>query len=284
MQIIRDPREMQALCGGWRCGGETIGFVPTMGALHRGHAELCRLARAGNTRFCASIFVNPTQFAAHEDLNRYPRPFEDDCALLQQAGCDAVFAPTPAAMWGAHDLKHGTWVEVAPLDEMWEGVTRPGHLRGVATVVAKLFNISSPDRAYFGEKDYQQLKVVESIVRDLNFPLHVVPVPTVREADGLALSSRNRYLASDERRAAAQIYRALQSGAILAREGERDVTRLGVAMQAVLEAEPLLKLQYLTIVEAQTLQPLSMLDGQPARILVAAHVGKTRLIDNLAVN
>ena len=278
---------MQQLSCRWRCQGHSIGFVPTMGALHAGHLELCRRARAENDRFVASIFVNPKQFGPHEDLNKYPRPFERDCDLLREAGCDALFAPDVSAMYGEaqgrRDKGQGCWVEVSPLDEMWEGVTRPGHIRGMATVVAKLFNITHPNRAYFGEKDFQQLRVVQLMVSDLNFDLEVVPVPTLRESDGLALSSRNAYLAPDERAAAATLHQALQSGAALAARGERDVAAIGRAIGAVLETQPLLRPQYIAVVDAQTLHSLETLGEEPARLLAAVFVGKTRLIDNIAI-
>ena len=278
---------MQRLCCGWRCQSHSIGFVPTMGALHAGHLELCRRARAENERFVASIFVNPKQFGAGEDLEKYPRPFERDCDLLRELGCDAIFAPDVSAMYGNSDGRRergdGCWIEVSPLDEMWEGVTRPGHIRGMATVVAKLFNITHPNRAYFGEKDFQQLRVVELMVRDLNFDLDIVAIPTLREPDGLAMSSRNAYLAPDERAAAAALYRALQSGAALAAQGERDVSTIGKAIGVIIEAEPLLRPQYVAVVDAQTLHSLETLGDEPARLLAAVFVGKTRLIDNIAI-
>ena len=287
MEILTQPDEMQRLSCRWRCDGQTIGFVPTMGALHAGHLELCRRARAENDRFVASIFVNPKQFGPNEDLAAYPRPFERDCDLLREAGCDAIFAPDATAMYGKtseeREHGHGCYVEVLPFDEMWEGVTRPGHVRGMATVVAKLFNITHPHRAYFGEKDYQQLRVVQTMVRDLNFDLEIVPVPTLREADGLAMSSRNAYLAPDERAAAATIYQALQTGAQWAKNGERDVAKIGEAIGAVLETQPLLRPQYIAVVDAQTLNALEILGDEPARLLAAVFVGKTRLIDNLAI-
>lgn len=287
MEIINQPAEMQRLSCSWQCMGQRIGFVPTMGALHAGHLELCRRARAENDRFVASVFVNPKQFGPNEDLSKYPRPFERDCDLLREAGCDAVFAPDVTAMYGdsaaRRDKGHGCWVEVSPLDEMWEGVTRPGHIRGVATVVAKLFNIMHPRRAYFGEKDFQQLRVVQLMVRDLNFDLDIVAVPTLREPDGLALSSRNAYLSPEERAAAPTLYRALQTGAQLAAQGERNVTKLGQSIDEVLATEPLLRPQYVAIVDAQTLQSLETLGDEPARLLAAAFLGKTRLIDNIAI-
>ena len=291
MQIIENPQEMQALAAQWRCAGYSIGFVPTMGALHEGHLSLARAARAENTKFAASIFVNPLQFGPSEDLDKYPKTFDHDCELLTDAGCDVVFAPNVAAMYGQEALAHDphnhaphTYVEVTKLGDVWEGVIRPGHLRGVATVVTKLFNIVLPDRAYFGEKDYQQLKVIEQMVRDLNFPIQIAPMPTVREPDGLALSSRNSYLSPEEREAAATLYKALTTGADMARSGERDIASLGAAMEKVCDSHPLVKVQYITIVDAQTLAPLEKLDGAPARILIAARVGATRLIDNLALS
>ena len=287
MKIITQPAEMQLAVARWNCAGDSIGFVPTMGALHAAHLELCRRARAENDRFVASVFVNPKQFGPHEDLSRYPRPFERDCELLREAGCDAVFAPDVTAMYGEsqarRDKGHGCWIEVSPLDEMWEGVTRPGHIRGMATVVAKLFNITQPRRAYFGEKDFQQLRVVELMVRDLNFDLEIVPVPTYRESDGLAMSSRNAYLAPAERAAAPTLYRALRAGAALAAQGQRDVAKLGQAIDAILQTEPLLQPQYVAVVDAQTLQSLETLGDQPARLLAAVFVGPTRLIDNIAI-
>ena len=298
MEILTQPAQMHRLSAAWSCAAQTIGFVPTMGALHAGHLELCRRACAENDRFVASVFVNPKQFGPNEDLSKYPRPFERDCALLREAGCDAVFAPDAETMFGPRVTSasaasassapgrgglYGTWVDVTPLDALWEGVTRPGHVRGVATVVAKLFNIARPTRAYFGEKDFQQLRVVQQMVRDLNFDIEIVPVPTLRESDGLALSSRNAYLSPEERAAAAAIYRGLQRGAELAARGQRDVTALGRAVNEVLEAEPLLRPQYVAVVDAGSLQALEMLDGRPARLIAAVFAGKTRLIDNVAV-
>lgn len=290
MQIIESAQEIQALCAQWKCDRQTIGFVPTMGALHQGHLELCRRARSEHGKFVASIFVNPLQFGPNEDLKQYPRPFERDCELLSAAGCDALFAPTRDAMYGATGITNGhnapgvpqTFVEVAVLGDVWEGVTRPGHMRGVATVVAKLFNIVGPTAAYFGEKDFQQLKLIEQMVRDLNFPVEIVPVPTVREADGLALSSRNAYLSETERQAAPALYRALSKAREMAASGERDVTVLGRAMQEICEANSLISVQYITVVEPQTLAPIHTLNG-PARVLIAARVGNTRLIDNIEI-
>jgi pantoate--beta-alanine ligase len=289
MNIIESPQEMQRLAAQWRCNAESIGFVPTMGALHEGHLSLARTARSECTKFVASIFVNPTQFGPHEDYGKYPRPFERDCALLQEAGCDVLFAPPATAMYAAQRPLHSqsnesqTFVEVIPLGEMWEGVERPGHMRGVATIVAKLFNIVRPGRSYFGEKDYQQLKVLQQMARDLNFDVEVIGMPTIREADGLALSSRNVYLAPEQRLAALKLNQALRAAAALARDGEMDCAVLRASMQQACDGDPLVAVQYIAVVEADSLMPLEKLLDVPARALIAARVGETRLIDNMAV-
>ena len=278
------PEEMRKLSRGWSWEGVSTGFVPTMGALHDGHLALARAAREENERFIASIFVNPTQFENPEDFTRYARPFERDLELLRDAGCDAVFAPSIEAMYGSGESGAGgpnqTFVEVEKLGDAFEGEARPGHFRGVATVVAKLFGILRPDRAYFGEKDYQQLKIIEQMVRDLFLDVEVVPCPTVREADGLAMSSRNVRLSHKEREAALALWRALRVGVALVERGERDAARISAGMRSVCEAEPLVEVKYVTVVDAETLEPLSVLDGSPARALVSADVGGTHLIDN----
>jgi pantoate--beta-alanine ligase len=286
MRIIDTPEPMQSLSRSWLREGLLVGFVPTMGALHDGHLSLVHAAREQCDRFVASIFVNPLQFEAPEDLEKYERPFERDGRLLREAGCDAVFAPSVEVMYGARTTDvHAaqTFVEVEGLGGILEGETRPGHFRGVATVVAKLFNIIGPQRAYFGEKDYQQLKVIQQMVRDLFFDTKIIPCPTVREEDGLALSSRNVRLTPDEREAAAVLYRALRESVDLARDGERNAARLVETTRALCEAQPLVDLQYVAVVDAETLDPITELDGRPARALVAASVGGTHLIDNMAL-
>lgn len=281
MKLIESPQEMRQQVEEWRHAGETVGFVPTMGALHAGHLSLVRRSHDENVRTVASIFVNPTQFRSGEDLQQYPRPFEQDSDLLQGEGCDAVFYPSVEAMYPGETL---TSIEVEGVNARWEGELRPGHFRGVATVVAKLFHILPAQRAYFGEKDFQQLKVIEAMVRGLNFPIDVVPCPTLREQDGLAMSSRNVYLSPEERRAAPAIYCALQSAQQLAEEGERTCQHLVAAMQRQLAQEPLLQLEYSAIVDAQSLEPLATLFAKkPARAIIAAHAGTTRLIDNAAI-
>ncbi|HEX8549965.1 MAG TPA: pantoate--beta-alanine ligase [Abditibacteriaceae bacterium] len=278
MKIIKSPQEMQSWSRGRACEGKKLGFVPTMGALHAGHLALCERAKQENDGFAASIFVNPTQFGANEDLKKYPRPFERDCELLQDLGCEVLFAPETDAMYQKGGTQ--TWVEVARLGEVWEGVVRPGHLRGVATVVAKLFNIVQPARAYFGEKDFQQLKVIEHLARDLNFSVEIVPCETVREADGLALSSRNAYLAPDEREAALFLSQALFAARDMAQNGERDAMKLGATMQEICERSALVAVQYIAVVEEETLAQLETLQ-EHARALIAARVGSTRIIDNI---
>ena len=285
MQIAETPQAMRSLTDSWRVAGQRVGFVPTMGALHEGHLALIRTARGECERLVVSIFVNPTQFGAGEDFDTYPRRVERDRGLLQEVGCDALFAPTVEAMYGGGpaDLGSGerTSVEAGKLSELWEGASRPGHFRGVATVVAMLLNIVRPQRAYFGEKDYQQLKIIERMARDLHFGVEIVACPTVREADGLAVSSRNANLSLEERKAAATLSLALRTGVDLARGGERDAASLVGAMQEVCEAQPLVALHYVAVVDPETLSPLETLDERPARALIAAQVGDTHLIDNM---
>lgn len=264
-----------------------MGLVPTMGALHEGHLSLVRRAREECGRVIVSVFVNPTQFGEGEDFERYPRDLGRDRRLLGEAGCDAVFAPAVEDMYGGGttDLSSGerVFVDAGRLGEVWEGRERPGHFRGVATVVAMLFNAAEPDRAYFGEKDYQQLKIIQKMARELLFGVEVVPCPTVRDPDGLALSSRNAYLSTEERQAAGALWRALRAAVDLARGGERDARRLERAMEEVCRAEPLVRPQYAAVVDAETLERLRELGGRPARALIAAYVGETRLIDNAAL-
>ena len=260
--------------------GKLAGLVPTMGALHEGHLSLMRRARAECGYVVVSIFVNPTQFPPGEDFERYPRDLEGDLAKAAQVGVDLIFAPPTSEIYPPGD---STFVEVTgPLVECLCGPHRPGHFRGVATVCAKLFNIVAPDRAYFGEKDYQQLLVIRRMVEDLRLPLEIVPMPTVREPDGLAMSSRNQYLSAEERRAAAVLYRALSAARERARAGERDATALVAAVRQATEAEPLVRLQYVELRDAETLAEIRRLD-RPAVLALAAFVGAARLIDNILI-
>jgi pantoate--beta-alanine ligase len=255
----------------------TWGFVPTMGYLHEGHLSLVRRARAENDRVAVSIFVNPTQFGPHEDYARYPRDLERDLRLLEPLGVDLVFVPSVEEMYPPG---FQTWVIVEEVSRPLEGASRPGHFRGVATVVAKLFNILQPDRAYFGQKDAQQTVVIRRMVQDLNIPVEIVICPTVREPDGLAMSSRNTYLNPEERRAATALFRALQAAKARYEAGERDAERLREAMREVIRAEPLARIDYVSVAHPETLQELERVEG-PALLSLAVYIGTTRLIDNL---
>jgi pantoate--beta-alanine ligase len=259
--------------------GATVGFVPTMGYLHAGHLALVAAARAANEVVAVSIFVNPTQFGPQEDFSRYPRDEARDLALLQEAGVDWVFLPPVEEMYPPG---YQTYVEVRGVTARLEGAVRPGHFTGVATVVAKLFNIVQPTRAYFGQKDAQQVVVVRRMVRDLDFPLEIVVRPTEREADGLARSSRNVYLDPAERQAALCLSRALQAAAGAWQAGVREGAALRVAMQGVLAAEPLAAPDYVSVADPETLDELEAIGpGQAALASLAVRIGRTRLIDNL---
>jgi len=260
-----------------QAAGQTVGFVPTMGALHDGHLSLVDAARAECDLTAVSIFVNPTQFGLQEDLNRYPRDLDQDLRQLGHRGCDLVFAPSVEAMYPDG---FDTSVDVGPLGRELEGECRPGHFRGVATVVLKLFQIVPADVAYFGRKDYQQSLVVQRLVRDLNVPIAIRVCPTVREPDGLALSSRNAYLSADQRQRALALSQSLQLAERLAKEGERDVTRIRKKMLKLIRAVGGdVEVQYIAFVADGTITPVASLDG-PTTVAIAAKVGKTRLIDN----
>jgi pantoate--beta-alanine ligase len=255
----------------------SVGFVPTMGALHAGHRSLMKAARQRCAIVVASIFVNPTQFAPNEDFSCYPRTLEQDCQMLEAEGVDVVFTPTAEVMYppGA-----STFVEVEGVSERLDGASRPGHFHGVATVVAKLFHIVQPDFAFFGQKDAAQVAVLRKMVRDLDFPIEMVICPTVREPDGLAMSSRNRYLSAKERQQALSLSRALQTAQILADHGEHRAAALSQTMLATLEQEPAVRIDYLAVVDPDTLLPLEDV-AAGALLAVAAYVGNTRLIDNV---
>lgn len=256
----------------------TIGMVPTMGALHAGHASLIERARADSDFVVVSIFVNPLQFGPDEDYLRYPRPLDQDLEVCERTGADLVFVPEVDDIYVSPQR---TYVEVARLGDHLCGVFRPGHFRGVTTVVAKLFNIVQPDRAYFGEKDFQQLCILRRMVEDLNMPVAVVPVPIFREADGLALSSRNVYLQAEERAAAPVLHRALQVSRQMIEKGERDPAVVKAAAARILESEKLVRPEYFEIVDTHEVQPVSEITGE-VRIAGAIWIGKTRLIDNVA--
>jgi len=276
MEVITRVAEMQARARQWRQEGKQVGFVPTMGYFHQGHLSLIRRAVQENDLAVVSVYVNPTQFGPQEDFHRYPRDLERDIRLAEEEGVHVLFAPSDAEMY---PQGYQTYVEVTELTQGLCGARRPGHFRGVATVVAKLFHIVQPTRAYFGEKDYQQLRVVERMVRDLNLGVEIVPMPIVRESDGLAMSSRNVYLSPEERRAATVLYRAWKAAQEWVAQGERDAPRLREKVVRFIEAEPLARVDYVEIVDPLTLEPLERLEGE-ARLMLAAFVGSTRLIDN----
>ncbi len=263
-----------------RAAGKTVGFVPTMGYLHDGHASLMRAAAATCDLVAASIFVNPLQFAPTEDLSSYPRNLERDTEIAAEAGVTLLFTPTVDEMYPFGPVL--TTVSVAEVSAPWEGATRPTHFAGVATVVAKLFSIVGPCRAFFGEKDFQQLAVIRRMVADLSIPVDVVGCPIVREPDGLAMSSRNTYLEGAERDAAIVLRRALDAGIAAITDGARDPAAVMATMTDVVAAEPLATLDYVAAVDAATLQVPALLEGE-VRLLVAAQVGRPRLIDNAGV-
>lgn len=276
MEIIQGPAAMQRLAEEHHRSGKSIGLVPTMGALHEGHLALIRGCRAENDLAIMSLFVNPTQFDRRDDLERYPRDLERDSRMAREAGVDIIFAP------GVEDMYPGgyvTYVSVERLTDRWEGASRPGHFRGVATVCAKLFAICRPHRAYFGQKDYQQSLVVRRLAADLNLGLQIVVVPTVREPDGLALSSRNVLLTPEERRQATALSRALFQAQAAVRSGERDAGCVRAAIETEIRSAPLAALDYVGVCDPDTLEPLERITGRAVAV-VAASFGTTRLIDN----
>ena len=276
MKIVRDIEAMRGLSRQWRLAGGTVGFVPTMGYLHDGHISLVRVAAAECEHVVVSIFVNPTQFGPNEDLASYPRDFARDEALCREAGVAAVFYPEAATMYAPD---HSTWVEETSLSKTLCGAARPGHFRGVTTVVAKLFHIVEPDVAVFGRKDAQQALVIERMARDLDFATRIVVAPLVREADGLAMSSRNKYLSPDERRRALSISRGLAQAGRLHGAGETRAAALTAAVAGEIAAAGG-RIDYVEMVSRATLMPVERADG-PVLLAVAAFFGRTRLIDNV---
>ena len=280
MKVCATIPETRAACLHNRANKKRLGLVPTMGALHEGHLSLVRAAKAQCDSVAVSIFVNPTQFGPSEDLARYPRPFERDRGLLEKEGVDILFAPSAEEMYPRGEV---TWVTVEGLSEKLDGRSRPGHFRGVTTVVAKLFNILEPDVAFFGQKDAAQAAVIRRMVRDLNFPVEIAVCPIVRESDGLALSSRNAYLNPDERRRALVLHRSLEQVALSFRSGEKSATRLIATAKDVFADEPQVHLDYFEIVDPDTLDPVEQV-SESTLVAVAAYVGSTRLIDNIILN
>lgn len=271
--------EMRAACREARSGRSSLGLVPTMGALHDGHLSLVRVARNSCGIVAASIFVNPTQFGPNEDLAKYPRSFDRDRQLLENEGVELLFAPTLEEMYPAGAV---TWVNVEGLSEMLDGRSRPGHFRGVTTVVAKLFHIVEPDAAFFGQKDAAQVAIIRRMVRDLNFAVEIVVVPIVRELDGLAMSSRNAYLDPQQRKQALVLSRSVKVVKELASQGERSAAKLIAAAHKALATEPAVRLDYFEIVNPETLRPVEDVSCG-ALAAVAAFVGTTRLIDNVLI-
>jgi pantoate--beta-alanine ligase len=279
MRICNTIEDMRSACRAARRDDRRLGFVPTMGALHEGHLSLVRAAKASCDAVAASIFVNPLQFGPTEDLAKYPRSFERDRELLEKEGVELLFAPSVEEMYPAGAV---TWVMVEELSGKLDGHSRPGHFRGVTTVVAKLFHIVEPDAAFFGQKDAAQVAIIRRMVRDLNFPVEIVACPIMREADGLAMSSRNAYLDPQQRKQALVLYRSLLRAKKLWDAGERNATRLVAAAQKEFAAEDSVRLDYFEIVDPDNLDPVEdVADG--ALIAVAAFVGRTRLIDNIVL-
>jgi pantoate--beta-alanine ligase len=279
MHIISSAAEMTAFSKAEQRAGHCVGFVPTMGALHEGHLSLVRAARAQCDVVVVSIFVNPTQFGPNEDLAKYPRSFDRDKAMLQRESVNAIFYPSVEEMYPAGAA---TWVTVEGLSERLDGRSRPGHFRGVTTVVSKLFNMVQPQFAFFGQKDAAQVAIIRKMVRELNFDVQIVVCPIVREQDGLAMSSRNEYLTAQQRKQALVLSRSLKYVQSQVEQGERCVRKLIAAGKQVMAEEPAVRLDYFEVVDPDTLEPVSDA-GKGALVAMAAYVGTTRLIDNLLV-
>ena len=276
MEIIADKESMAVHAAAMRRAGKTIVFVPTMGYLHEGHISLVHAGKAHGDHHVVSIFVNPTQFGPNEDLAKYPRAMERDLAMCEQAGVNAVFAPRPDSMYGSG---YQTYVELSNLPRFLCGKSRPGHFRGVATVVAKLFNIVLPHAAVFGEKDYQQLQVIRRMVADLDFPVKIVGVPTMREKDGLAMSSRNTYLSPEDRKTAAVLFESMTRAKAQVASGERDAAKVVADATALIASKPHTRVDYIALSDPDTLEQVDVITG-PVVMALAVFVGATRLIDN----
>jgi pantoate--beta-alanine ligase len=279
MKIIRSPRQMQAVIKRLRAGKKTIGFVPTMGALHKGHSRLIRCSRRDNDITVVSIFVNPAQFGPQKDFKRYPRPLSKDISFCKKAGVDFIFYPSVAGMYAAGCK---TYVYVEELSNLLCGKSRPGHFRGVATVVAKLFNIVGPDNAYFGQKDAQQVVIIKRMAVDLNIPVKIRVVPTIRERGGLALSSRNLYLSSEERKDALVLYASLKLAKKLVSSGVRNAAGIISAMKRLISSKKSARIDYIAVVDPDNLKPVKRISNG-SLTAVAVWIGKTRLIDNICL-
>jgi len=280
MEVAKTIEEVRSLVSNARSEGGKIGLVPTMGALHVGHISLIEAAVKDSDFVVASIFVNPTQFGPEEDFEKYPRPLEADLEICRKAHVDVVFAPEPGQMYPAENV---TWISVEKLTESLCGRSRPGHFRGVTTVCAKLFNIVAPDAAYFGQKDAQQAIVIKRMVADLNMPLEIVVCPTVREPNGLAVSSRNKYLSAEQKKDAANIYKSLQMCRRLIDAGTTQTSQIIAEMQKILQQIPSGQIEYISIVDAETLESIEKIAGK-VLAAVAVRLGPARLIDNILVD
>ena len=276
MEIITTIENIRSIVNHWKDKGYSIGFVPTMGYLHDGHAALIDQARKDNDKVIVSIFVNPTQFGENEDLNSYPRDINRDKSLCEAHKADIIFSPTSDEMY--HDRK--AFVNIVELSDTLCGISRPIHFKGVCTVITKLFNIIQPTNAYFGEKDAQQLAIIRKMVFDLNFPVNIIGVPIVRESDGLAKSSRNTYLSKEERKAATILYKAIQMGKQTIKHGASADSIINT-MTEIINTEPLAKIDYVSVVDANTMQPVHEITS-PVLVAMAVYIGSTRLIDNFS--
>lgn len=279
MQIATTIKEVRTQVKAWKKEGLSVGFVPTMGYLHEGHGSLISRARKENDKVVVSIFVNPMQFGPGEDLESYPRDLEKDSAYCESLGADLIFHPEPSEMYTDGFC---SYVDMSVLTEELCGLSRPVHFRGVCTVVSKLFNIVQPDRAYFGQKDAQQLAIIKRMVQDLNMDLEIIGCPIVREEDGLAKSSRNTYLSAEERQAALVLSKAVKLGQELVAAGEKDAKKIVSEMSALIEKEPLARIDYVKAVDGLTMQQIDTVK-EPMLVALAVYIGKTRLIDNFMI-
>ena len=280
MKVVKTVKEVREIVSAWRKEGLTVGLVPTMGYLHEGHQSLIIKSAEQNDRTVVSVFVNPIQFGPNEDLEAYPRDLDRDIQKVEEAGGDLIFNPEPAEMYPGHFT---SFIDTTETTELLCGAVRPVHFRGVCTVVGKLFNIVCPDRAYFGQKDAQQLATIRRFVRDLNFPLEIVACPIVREADGLAKSSRNTYLNPEERQAALILSKSLKKGQEAVANGERDAQKVIGIITESLKSEPLARIDYVEVVDFENIQRTPTIEGE-VLVAIAVYIGKTRLIDNFIVN
>ena len=279
MKIVSSVEEVRTQVKEWRKQGLTVGLVPTMGYLHEGHQSLIKASVENNDRTVVSVFVNPIQFGPNEDLATYPRDLDRDSKLCEETGADLIFHPEKENMY---DDDFCTYIDMDSVTKNLCGKTRPTHFRGVCTVVGKLFNIVAPDRAYFGQKDAQQLAVIRRMVRDLNFDLEIVGCPIIREDDGLAKSSRNTYLSEEERKAALVLSRSLEEGKALIESGEKDAKKVVDSIMKVIETEPLAKIDYVEAVDFDTIEPIETINNNTL-VAIAVYIGKTRLIDNIII-